>query len=143
MPIPSQLRRVLQRLLGVDVETHIRSSRVTGRVGEHDAGSEIPDNTLATRFKGFEVAFDMRPVPSGFLLIVVLITPLLHIKYEDVIRLHILKCTINFPNSTPTHLNTTRYYRQHTLSIIRYNRTSNVNLKYSLNYCYYNHDCFI
>lgn len=100
MPVPAQFRGVLQGLLGVDVETHVGASCVAGRVGEHDAGSEVPDDALAGGLEGFEVAFDVCPVPGGFLLVVVLVASLLHIKYDDVIRLHILK-SIPTPPTLP------------------------------------------
>ncbi len=80
MPIPPQLTRVLKRLLGVDVQPHVGARGLGGGVGEHDAGSEVPDGAFAVGFDGLEVAFDMRPIPIGLVLLVVLAGLLLHVN---------------------------------------------------------------
>ena len=38
MPVPAKFMGILQRFLGIDVESNGRAGGVSGRVGEDDAG---------------------------------------------------------------------------------------------------------
>ena len=78
MPVPAEVVGVLEALLGVDVEADVGPRGLAGRVGENDAGRQVPDGALPVGLHGLEVAFDVRPVPVGLLLLIVLARFLIH-----------------------------------------------------------------
>lgn len=69
MPVPAKLMGILQRFLGVDVESNRGAGGVSRGVGEDDAGREVPDGAFTVVLDGFEVALDVSPVPVGFLFV--------------------------------------------------------------------------
>ena len=79
MPVPSQLPGVLQTLLSVNVEPHVGSRALGGRVGADNARREIPNCAFAVGLHRLEVAFDVGPVPARLVFLIVLAGLLLHL----------------------------------------------------------------
>lgn len=78
VPVPAEVVGELEGLLSVDVEADVGPGGLTGGVGEDDAGCQVPDGALPVGLDSLEVAFNVRPVPVGLLLLVVLARFLIH-----------------------------------------------------------------
>lgn len=79
MPVPAQLARVLQRLLGVDVKLDSESPSPSLRISENDARSKVPNGASAVGLSSLEVAFNMCPIPAWLVFLVVLAIFFVHL----------------------------------------------------------------
>lgn len=69
MPIPSEFWRVLKRLLSVYVKSNVWIRIFRSWVGQNDCWRQVPNETLLVGLIDFKGAFDLSPLPAGFVLV--------------------------------------------------------------------------